>query len=346
MINSSLARPWLFVAFAAVLSVGCYLKPLVEFDSYEYAAAAGANPRDLGFASEPSPYLKLVLDDPAARETVGTFYRPKVLYWLIARGLWRAGMPIKKALGFIAALAFFGIALVLARWTKGPYWLCAVVMLAPSFVNSGRSLLPDTLTALFAFLGLYLGPFGLPLMVASIWTRPDAIFFAGWAVLYLLWQRRIRWPVALGSLAVFALSLALIIQLSHWSMGRVYYNGLVQHVTINPEAWSSLGIVRYLKALFACTRELASSTTAPFWVLLGVVAWRLPENRPLLLVAALAIAPRLITFQFTEDRYFLASWLVVAACFILTMKDLSCTTASSNPARLAPGVPEKPSSIS
>ena len=318
-------RTWLYVGFSAFVALVCLARPLSDdFDRYIYEALVRGKhesvERIYPLIKHESPRAEAssVLDSAEHLAQLEPLYAIRPLYIEIISivNLW---LPIQRSINLVSAFSLFGMALVLAIWTKKPLY-CALLVTTAAIVDIGRMGTPDALSALFVIAGFWLLErnqigHGILLLLASVWVRTDNLLVVFAALVWLTLTRKTLPSYAILLAAVSGASVAFInhmagnygwlILLRYSFIGGKYPAQIVPHLSVR----------EYVLAVLHGAVPMIPQV-AP-WMLLGLVAWRSRStDRALLLTIASAAAAHFALFPSPEGRYFVWAYLLVGAAFI------------------------------
>src|SRR6266566_1308095 len=181
-------RTWLYVGSSAFVALVCLARPLSDdFDRYIYEALVRGKhesvERIYPLIKHESPRAEAssVLDSAEHLAQLEPLYAIRPLYIEIISivNLW---LPIQRSINLVSAFSLFGMALVLAIWTKKPLY-CALLVTTAAIVDIGRMGTPDALSVLFVIAGFWLLErnqigHGILLLLASVWVRTDNLLWS------------------------------------------------------------------------------------------------------------------------------------------------------------------------
>jgi len=329
--------------FCIALAVIAFLRPLPTYDRFLYAGAVASfrysDPVTLyriaraEFDAQPSPFpfenvssetyfLDIYNNPNHFAQQLGPF-RFKVGYVTAGYILWRAGLPILISLRLISASCLFIVALALLAWTHDAL-LCPLLLLTPPVLNMGRMVTADPLSSTVILLAFFAIARERPLLAAglllgSALVRADNLVLVLILLVWMLWSRLLRLPVACFCAALTIAISAFV----HWTASMFGYRVLVQHSFIRPEIEPLthpvlITFAGYLHAL-AGLRAIPY-TFMPVWLLVSAALWKLmPKGsifRECFGVVGFYIIVRLLIFPSPDDRFFVWAYLLAGVALI------------------------------
>ena len=322
----STGRTVLYLAFAAVLSSACFLRPVPDdFDRYIYEALVRGRYESAETIysiikhENPRAENSSVLDSPTHLRQLEPLYAIRPTYVDAIAMFSSAGIPIQRSINLVSALSFFGIAIVLLAFTGSPFY-CALLLATPTVLVIARMGTPDALSTLMliaAFWALTRDRLlaGVSLMILSVWVRTDNVLLVIAALGWLVWKRKLS---ALQS-SLFALAALGSVLFINQMVGNYGWTVLFRYSFIGgkypAEMSAQLTLSEYVRAFTTGLQSIVPQL-AP-WLLLGAAAWKWQSRyRELLPVVAVTALVHFILYPSPEGRYLVWAYLITGIAFI------------------------------
>jgi len=317
----------LYVLFAAVVSAACYLRPAQgDFDRYMYEAVARSRTENwesiypIVKHENPRAEASVILDSPEHMAQLEPVYAIRPVYVSAITLVRGSGLDYQRTITLISSLALFGIALVLLRWTRRPFY-SALLLMSPAVLDLGRQGTPDALNALLILAALFMLAIreqmlpGLVLLMLSLWVRTDSVLVVFAVLGWLLYRKKLPLTHVLTVAGLAVLSVAVI---NHFS-GNYGYRVLFREsflegkypALIEPRLSLRDYLIPFVHNLPTIIPQIA------LWVLLGLVAWRLHSpKREWIVPVGIAAAAHFALFPSGELRYFAPWYLLAGVLFV------------------------------
>lgn len=316
----------IYLLFALGLAVSCYRRPVTDdFDRYVYEALVRAKDQEIG---EIYPLVKheslraessSVMDSPEHLAELEPLYAIRPLYVQILVLTTKITGSPQKAINLTSAVSLFLVALMVAAIT-GKYLYSGLLVLTPGILTAGRIGTPDALSAL-AILIAYFAVCknrmftGSLLLMLSIWIRTDNVLFVLAMLVWLLYERKLKFfdASALGTIGVVSVFFIDSIAgnygwkvLFHYSFIGGKYPAMIA---------SNVDFMDYVKVFLMNTLPLAPQVV--IWLLLAIVIWKLKSPDRIGLIPILtACGLHYGLYPSPESRYFVWAYLLIGALFI------------------------------
>ncbi len=252
-------------------------------------------------------------DDPGKFQEIMKYFTIKPGYTSVASLLYRMGINPVMSTCLPSIISYFLLGLLIYGWAnlRAPALpsalLALVIGLAPPVLDVSRYSSPDMICALITTSGLLLVVqrkfyFGLMVMLASVWFRPDASILLVLTITCLAWGRFLRPWVVIAFLILTMLSVILIIKdFSLVEEYTLFGTSARDHLTAYSESLG--GLVR--------------SYATPLIIIAGLTLYfqrkmKKPDLSSLLMMASAAsILIRYLLHPHVEDRFNLSAYLLI-----------------------------------
>jgi hypothetical protein len=327
----------LYFAIAFLLAVHCYRNSVLDIDLLSYAGnIALADTHDpvrvheMVYGQPLTPHLRgtdtdnteaKVLRRRAADAYYSALYLPyfsvKPLYVLAMQAVHKTGANVVDANRAISAVCYFGIAVVLWLYTRS--LLSLLILVFPESMILGQANEPDAMSVMLLLLGLWAvfvkkRDFGIPLLIISVWVRPENAILCCIVLTFLLFSGRLDWK---STAALLALTVASVGLISHYGYG---WRSLYYHTFLggDPADTARFSRMDYVHALAKGFKDLLHSAV-PVFTFLWLVCFTLYDNRAIrqvLVISAVYSGLRFLIFPSYEARYYGLFFLTTAAAAV------------------------------
>ncbi len=343
----SLLYRWSVPILLLIISLYLYEKPAYNWDMFPYMVLTAAQPSvslDSTYAFVYHEAARVMQDNDFSAVTrnhgermsnatsfigILKYYELKPGYITTTRALHGMGLGLLPATYLPSLISYFLIGCLLWWWASNKFGyliamiIAAMIAFSPFLLLTARYSSPDMLCALLLFGGVFLLSegsllWGLMLCGLSISVRPDSV------LLFLL----ILLATTISKKLSFMYCLAIAstgIALSLWIVGIDLLKEFLFTVPAYSKEWSTGELVsNYIHGLRAGIYSIVNSQT---WVilLLGSLGLYIQKQRGfslfrdywclLILASIIAIALRYLLHPVLEDRFLIASYLIVLMGF-------------------------------
>lgn len=279
--------------------------------------------------AKPEGYRARIYASPDALMEQLQFYRVRVAYVRLLRGLMDLGFPAVAAIHAISLLAcalalFLGERALASRGIPRE-WRAAFVALAPALgmISVARQGTPDALAWLWimAWLNAYARgrPYAPWILATSALIRTDLALFALLLLAAQAFADRARWQTAFACGLVLSASYAAI---HAWS-GNVGWSATVFVSLIAPNAFPisrpvGISVAQYFQLLKMAGVDALADFRMGALVLAAVATWRLEARwKACVLAATVYAVVRLLLFPALWERFFLPAFTIALAATTL-----------------------------
>lgn len=285
-----------------------------------------------------SHFRQVIAADPVLFGQYLPYYSIRPVYIMALNAL--RAFNISPVIGarIVAALSLFGIGLIAFFWVRrhSSPWLAmatsSLLLLCYPVLLMGRARVPDGMSALFVFLGLYLliehsrAFAGVLLLLASIWVRTDNVILVGCVLAMLVFaqDKRVRLK-PLYALVLMGVAGGSVLAINHFS-GNYGYASLFHNQFVSqldpPNDPSSVSLALYFHALRSDlgVPNIFRGFAFPFGILAIVALFRARSlMRDMVGATVFASIAHFVIFPYFTERLFTAAYLVFWAGAITTL---------------------------